>query len=69
MASDHHFSHSLSLFVNSRSGRACPGRFPYQLCQEVTFHTLQEPPRLSPLHCAVLPADTWQVKISHKNKG
>ncbi|XP_072715618.1 guanine nucleotide-binding protein subunit alpha-11 isoform X2 [Ciconia boyciana] len=36
-----------------------PSWLTHQLCQEVTFHTLQEPPRLFPLRCIVFPADTW----------
>ncbi|KAK4832409.1 hypothetical protein QYF61_022544, partial [Mycteria americana] len=64
-ASNHHITHK-SVFVCKQQVQQgnFPSWFTYQLCQEVIFHTLQEPPRLLPLRCVVFPADIWGKDFS-----
>jgi len=58
MASDHHMSHqSFTVSKHKVKRGTSPDRLTCQLHEEVTFHRLQEPPRLFPLYCVLLPAD------------
>ncbi|KAK4824003.1 hypothetical protein QYF61_009128 [Mycteria americana] len=59
-ASNHHITpKSFSVHKQQVQWGTFPSWLMHQLCQEVIFHTLQEPPRLFPLRCIVFPADTW----------
>lgn len=70
LASDHQNTHQ-AISVHKKTGPvgASPPWFPHHPCLKVTFHTIQEAPRLFPLCSIALPEDIWHVEVPHKNKG